>query len=204
MPEKEIAGEAREIVSEKKLQPRTTTAPVNLLGVAFDNVTLVETLERIEEMIASGKPHYVATPNVDFVVRARRDPRFRRVLLGAHLILCDGTPLIWASRIFGNPLPERVAGSDLIPQLVKLSAEKNYRLFFLGTTPEAGKQAAKNVRRQFPGIFVENYSPPFRPLNEMDNAEIARRIRAAQPDILLVAFGSPKAEKWMEANYRAF
>lgn len=200
---KEFVAAHGEHLPEIKLLPRTAKLPVHLLGVPFDNVTFHETLARIEEMILSRQPHYVATANVDFVVRARRDPRFRRALLGAHLILCDGTPLIWASRIFRNPLPERVAGSDLVPELVKLAAQKNYSLFFLGTTPEACAQAAANVRKQFPELVVDYFSPPFRPLHEMDNGEIAKRIRAAQPDIVLVAFGSPKAEKWMEANYRA-
>ncbi len=200
---KEIVAAPGEHLPEIKLLPRTAKLPVNLLGVPFDNLAFNETLDHIEEMISSRQPHYVATANVDFVVRARRDPRFRRALLGSHLILCDGTPLIWTSRIFGTPLPERVAGSDLVPELVKLAAQKNYRLFFLGTTPEACAQAAANVRKQFPEIVVDYFSPPFRPLHEMDNDEIAKRIRAAQPDIVFVAFGSPKAEKWMSANYRS-
>lgn len=200
---KEIVAVPGEHLPEIKLLPRAAKPPVNLLAVPFDNVTFHESLDRIQEMIWSRQPHYVATANVDFVVRARRDPRFRRALLGAHLILCDGTPLIWASRIFRNPLPERVAGSDLVPELLKLAAQNNYRLFFLGTTPEACAQAAANVRKQFPGIVVDCFSPPFRPLHEMDNDEIIRRIHAAQPDIVLVAFGSPKAEKWMQLNYRA-
>lgn len=193
--------EPEENLPEIKLLPRTAKPPVALLGVPFDNVTLASSLERIDEMIASGRSHYIATANVDFVVRARRDPRFRRALLGANMILCDGTPLIWTSRLLGNPLPERVAGSDLVPELLKRAAQKNYRLFFLGATPEACAQAAANVRKQFPQIVVDYFSPPFCPLNEMDNDEIAKRICAAQPDIVLVAFGSPKAEKWMSANY---
>jgi len=182
--------------------PHAGNHSVNVLGVPFDNLTLTETLDRFDLMIAAGRPHYVATANVDFVVRAGRDPRFRRALLGAHLILCDGTPLVWASRLLGTPLRERVAGSDLVSPLLKFAAEKNYRLFFLGTTPEINARDVANVRRQFPGIIVEGYSPPFRPLPEMDHDDIARRIEAAQPDILLVAFGSPKAEKWMESQHQ--
>jgi len=178
--------------------------PVTLLGVAFGNVTFTETLIRIEEMITSHQPHYVCTANVDFLVQARRDAELRRILNEAHLLLCDGLPLVWASRWLGSPLPERVAGSDLVPQLIRLAAKKNHRLFFLGATPEANEQAVANVRAQFPDVAIAgHYSPPFRPLPEMDHEEIAGRIRAVQPDILLVAFGCPKAEKWMAANYRA-
>ena len=176
------------------------TVSIDVLGVPFDDLTLTETLDRIDAMIASGATHYLATANVDFVVRARQDPLFRRALLGADLILCDGTPLLWVSRFLGQPLRERVAGSDLALPLLQRAAEKNHRVFFLGTTPEINAQAVANVRRQFPGIIVEGYSPPFGPLEEMDHDDIARRVRAAQADILLVAFGSPKAERWMESQ----
>lgn len=175
-----------------------------MLGVVFDNVTFAEALTRLDAMVASGRPHYVATANVDFLVCARRDPELRRILLDAHLVLCDGTPLVWASRWLGNPLPERVAGSDLVPQLLAMAARKNYRLFFLGASPEASLQAIANARERWPTLnVVGRFSPPFRPLAEMDHPEICRRIRAARPDIVLVAFGCPKAEKWMAAHYRS-
>ena len=183
--------------------PPMRPAQVAILGVAFDNVTVAETLSRIQDMIASRRPHYVVTANVDFLVQAQRDGELRQILAEAHLVLCDGTPLVWVSRLLGNPLPERVAGSDLAPQLIRLAAKNHYRLFLLGAAPEANEQAAANVRAQFPNLRVARYSPPFRPLPEMDDAEIAGWIRAARPDILLVAFGCPKAEKWMARHYRA-
>jgi len=196
----EIVAESRE-TSSKPASLHVHDPRVDLLGIAFNNITLAQTLERIDQMIASGRSHYVATANVDFVVRARRDPEFSRALSGAHLNLCDGTPLLWVSRWFNCPLCERVAGSDLVFPLLKFAAEKNHRLFFLGTTPEISDRAVAHVRARFPGLVVETYSPPFRPLREMDNEDIARRIRAAQADIVLVAFGSPKAELWMAENH---
>jgi N-acetylglucosaminyldiphosphoundecaprenol N-acetyl-beta-D-mannosaminyltransferase len=177
--------------------------PVAILGVVFDNVTVTQAVRRIEKMIASRKPHYVVTANVDFLTQARRDIELQRVLLNAPLVLCDGTPLVWASRLLGSPLPERVAGADLVPELIRLAAQKKYRLFFLGATEESATQAIANVHAQFPDIEIDHYSPPFRPLLEMDDAEIIRRIRAAKPDMLFVAFGCPKAEKWMAMHLRA-
>src|SRR5512135_1994126 len=100
--------------------------PIALLGVPFDNVTTAEAIELIERMVASRQPHYLVTANVDFLVQALRDIELRRILLEAHLVLCDGTPLVWASRWLGNPLPERVAGSDLVPRLLELAARRNY------------------------------------------------------------------------------
>jgi N-acetylglucosaminyldiphosphoundecaprenol N-acetyl-beta-D-mannosaminyltransferase len=177
--------------------------PIAMLGVSFDNLIIREAIRRIEEMIASRQPHYVATANVDFLVRARRDAELQRILLDAPLVLCDGTPLVWTSRLLGNALPERVAGADLVPELIRVAAKKNYKIFFLGTTEECCAQAITNVRQKYPNIEIDHYSPPFRKLLEMNNAEIFRRVRAAQPDILLVAFGCPKAEKWMAMHYRS-
>ncbi len=183
---------------------RRSPPPIAILGVAFDNVTLTEAVKRVEEMIASRRPHYIVTANVDFLVQARRDAELRRIFLDAHLVLCDGTPLVWASRLLGNPLPERVAGADLVPELIRRSATKGHRLFFLGASEDANAQAVANMRAQFPGVnVVGRYSPPFRALSESEREEMAERIREAQPDILFVAFGCPKAEKWIAANYRA-
>jgi len=177
--------------------------PIALLGIPFDNVTLNEAARRIEAMIASRQPHHVVTANVDFLVQARNDAELRRILINAHLVLCDGTPLVWASRLLGNPLPERVAGADLVPLLIRHAAKLNYRLFFLGGTSEVNERAVANVRAEHPGaIIAGHYSPPFRQWNEEDEKEIARRIRRAHPDLLFVAFGCPKAEKWIAQHYQ--
>src|SRR5258708_7813344 len=120
-----------------RARPSPDAPPIAILGVAFDNLSLSRTLAQIEQMIAAREPRYVVTANVDFLVQAGRDAELRRVLLDAHLMLCDGTPLVWASRLLGNRLPERVAGADLVPQLIRLAANNNYRIFFLGATPEA-------------------------------------------------------------------
>jgi N-acetylglucosaminyldiphosphoundecaprenol N-acetyl-beta-D-mannosaminyltransferase len=154
-------------------------------------------------MIASRQPHYLVTANVDFLVQAQADAELRRVLNEAHLVLCDGTPLVWASRLLGNPLPERVAGSDLVPVLLKLAAEKMYRVFFLGATLDSVEQAVSRLKEQYPSLnLAGHYSPPFRRLLRMDHEEIKRRIKEAQPDLLFIAFGCPKAEKWMSMHYR--
>jgi len=110
----------------------TSAPPIAILGVPFDNIDTAETVDLIEQMVASRLPHYLATANVDFLVQALHDVELRRILMDAHLVLCDGTPLLLASRLLGNPLPERVAGSDLVPLLIKIAAQKKYRVFFSG------------------------------------------------------------------------
>jgi len=183
---------------------REDRPPVAILGVRFDNVTTAEALTTIETMIDSRQPHYVVTANVDFLAQAQGDAELRRILANADLALCDGTPLVWASRLLGNPLPERVAGADLTPLLLKVAAEKQQRVYFLGGAPEALAEAVRRLQREHPTLVMAgHYSPPFRPLAEADNEEIVRRIREAQPDLVFVAFGCPKAEKWIAQHYRA-
>jgi N-acetylglucosaminyldiphosphoundecaprenol N-acetyl-beta-D-mannosaminyltransferase len=177
--------------------------PIAMLGVPFDNVTATEAVASIERMVASRRPHYVVTANVDFLVQAQSDVELRRILTEAHLVLCDGTPLVWASRLLGNRLPERVAGSDLVPVLLKVAAEKQYRVFLLGATPDSVEEAAARLRRDHPSLPLAGYySPPFSDLLAMDHEEIKRRVREARPDLLFVAFGCPKAEKWIAMHYR--
>ena len=184
--------------------PFPASSPIAILGVPFDNVTTAETLHLIDEMIASRRPHYFATANVDFLVQAAHDVELRRILFDAHLVLCDGTPLVWASRILGNPLPERVAGSDLVPLLLKVAAEKGYRPFFLGASPETIETAVARAQEQNPTLKIAGfYSPPFNKLLEMDHDEIRNRILQAQPDLLFVGFGCPKQEKWINMHYRS-
>src|SRR5208337_2810750 len=138
-----------------------------------------------DAMIASGQPHYVVTANVDFLAQAWGDVELRRLLFEAHLVLCDGTPILWASQWLGNRLTERVAGSDLVPRLIRAAAEKQHRIFFLGATPESAEQAVARLRHEYPeAIIAGHYSPPFRDLLEMDHQEIRERIAQAKPHLL--------------------
>lgn len=187
--------------SNSSRKPRSCIA---ILGVPFDSVTMEDTTELIEEMVSSRRPHYLATANVDFTVQALEDEELRRILFDAHLVVCDGTPLLWASRWLGHRLPERVAGSDLVPILLGLAARKGYRIYFLGGRADVTERAIANIRREYPGLnVVGSDSPAYAPLHEMEHEKIGARIRAAKPDLLFVSFGCPKQEKWISMNYRA-
>ena len=176
--------------------------PIAILGVPFDKITTEETVELVARMIASRAPHYLATANVNFAASAFRDVELRRILLEADCVLCDGMPLVWASRWLGNPLPERVTGADLVPRLLEESERRGWRVFFLGGSEESLGGATANMRARHPKLQISGaYSPPFRPLLEMNHEDILRRIADAKPDILFVAFGCPKQEKWIKMNY---
>ena len=164
-------------------------------------MTLAAAVDRIESMVAEGGFHYVVTPNVDFLVKARRDAELHRILVNADLVLCDGKPLVWASRWLGDPLPGRVAGSDLMPCLLQRATERGWRIFLLGGSPDVAAEAARRIASAHPSLpEVAHYSPPFRRLDEMNNDEIVDRLRAARPDIVLVCFGCPKQEKWISRH----
>ncbi len=181
-----------------------TEWPIALLGVPFDPVTLHGAVDRIDAMIDAWTPHYVVTANVDFLVQARRDAELRRILVDADLVLCDGTPLVWASRWLGNSLPGRAAGADLVPLLLQRAALRGWKVFLLGAAPGVAAEAARRIAKKYPTLpEVAHYSPPFRPLAEMNHDEIAARIRAVQPELLLVSFGCPKQEKWIAMHYRS-
>jgi exopolysaccharide biosynthesis WecB/TagA/CpsF family protein/anti-anti-sigma factor len=174
-------------------------APIAILGVPFDNVNLAEALALAEGMISSGQPHYATTVGVDFLAAAMDDVELRRILFDAHLVVAEDKTVVWASKILGNPLPESIAGPDLIPQLLALAEQKNWRVFLLGGDEAvAGKIRTRHPRLQLVGA----YAPPDQPLLEMDHENIQHRLHAAKPDILLVALGSPKSEKWISMNYR--
>lgn len=116
-------------------------------------------------------------------------------------MLPDGMPVVWAAKMMGVPLKARVTGADLLPRLFALSEQKQRRIFLLGATEERSDRAMQRIRREFPAADIcGRYSPPFQPLEKMDNDHILRLIEDAKPDILLVAFGNPKQEKWLHRH----
>lgn len=177
--------------------------PIVMMGVPLDQLNTTQTLEIITEMIESRSPHLIATANVDFLAQVQHDEELRRILVDADLIVCDGTPLIWMSRLLGDPLPERIAGSDLVPLLLDLAQEKGHRVFFLGGRDEVVAIAENKIKERWPRLTIAGmYSPPFAPMHQMDHSGICQRIREAKADMLFVSFGCPKQEKWLASNFR--
>ena len=175
-------------------------SPIAILGVPFDNLTLAETCSLAATMIESRYPHYATTVGADFLIAAQEDVELRRILFDAHLIVAEENLVVWASKILGNPLPGCVTVPNLIPQLFVLAEAKNWRVFLLG----GNDAVAQKIRARHPQLqLVGAFQPPEKPLLEMDHADILRRLREAKPDILLVAFGCPTQEKWINMNYRA-
>jgi N-acetylglucosaminyldiphosphoundecaprenol N-acetyl-beta-D-mannosaminyltransferase len=174
---------------------------VVILGVPIDLLGISETLDRIERMVqvgrSCGRIHQVATVNADFVVRAQFDPELRYLLQQADLLTADGMPLVWGARWLGQSLEGRVAGADLVPLLAERAAQKGLSIYFLGGEPGVAARAAGLLKQEHPELRIAGiYSPPFSPVLEMETSFL-EDIRLARPDILLVAFGNPKQEKWI-------
>lgn len=176
---------------------------IAILGVPFDNVTRPEAATLIRQMLASRKPHYLVTADIDFAVRAQGDDELRRILFDAHLVLCSGAPLAWATRLLGSPLPERLAGSELAPLLIRMAEERKLRVFFLGATSALAEETVAKLKAANPGLDVTGGAPNTLNLLEMDHEALGKRITEARPDILLAAFGCPLQEKWIAMNYLA-
>jgi len=172
--------------------------PIAVMGLPLDSVTSGEAVKAIESLILSGGSHQVATANLDFWLNSLQNPHLHRILAGCSLVVADGMPLVWASKMLGSPLAERVTGVDLVPQLAELSARKGYGIYLLGGQEGVADRAAKVLKLKYPGVrIVGTYAPFHGELAQMDHSEILDRIHAARPEILLVAFGNPKQEKWI-------
>lgn len=171
---------------------------VDILGIRVDNVTYGEALARMEKFVSDGRPHHVATVNPEFIVAAQKDPLFAEILNRTHLNLPDGQGLIWAARILGTPLRQRVTGVDTVLKLAALSAEKGYRLYLLGAAEGVAAAAAHELQLRFRGLQIAG-SQAGSPLPEEDQ-RLANEIRRTDAQVLLVAYGAPHQEKWIARN----
>ena len=176
-----------------------------ILGVPIDDLSSMdEALDRLGAFVENGrltgKPHQIATVNADFVVKAMQDQELRHILHEADMATADGMPLVWGARLLGVPLTGRVTGADMVPALAQRAAQEGYSLYLLGAAPGVAARAGEIMQEQNPGLKITGVlSPPKADVLDMDPG-IIDEVRAAKPDILLVAFGNPKQEKWIAMN----
>ncbi len=169
----------------------------NVLGIPIDALTMRQTVEQLLAWITQGQSRHVVTVNPEFIMLARRNMTFRHVLRNADLVVPDGIGTVVAARILGRALPERVGGVDLVEQLA-VAAPPGTRLFLLGARPGVARKAAAVLSARNSGLRVSGVFAGSPCLEHED--EIARRIIAARPDVLLVAFGAPAQEFWIARN----
>ena len=171
---------------------------IHILGTAIDDVSETEAIDRIAAFIASGTPHQVATVNPEFVMEARHNSAFRAALAAADLATPDGIGLLLVARARGTPLRGRVTGVALVERIADQAARRGWSLFLLGAAPGVAERAAAKLQRDHSSLRIAGcYAGSPRPA---DQPQIHALIRAAQPDVLLVAYGHPAQELWIARN----
>jgi N-acetylglucosaminyldiphosphoundecaprenol N-acetyl-beta-D-mannosaminyltransferase len=177
------------------------TERITLMGCQVDNLSMEETLGRIEQFIQSGRPHQHVVVNVDKLVKASRDPGLRKIINDCALVNADGMPVVWASRLLGKPLKERVAGVDLFEALMRRAGEKGWRVFLLGAREEVVRAVADTYQRKYPKLVLAGYRNGYWK-GEVEEAAVVEQVRASRADLLFVAISSPKKEQFL-GRYQA-
>jgi len=165
---------------------------VSVLGCPVDNFSLEETLVSIDEIIRRRCPSQHVVVNVDKLLKARRDPEFAHIISSCAIINPDGMPVVWASRLLGVPLKERIAGIDLMQKLIEHSSQKRYKVYFLGAREEVIIRLVARYQQQYPDLQIAGYSNGYWDASQEE--DIVRNIADSQADILFVGISSPKKE----------
>ena len=174
---------------------------VNILGVAVDAVTMPEAVAAVEYYMDARAGVTVATANAEMIMRATKDAALRDVLAAAALVVPDGAGTVWAARHLGHAMPERVAGYDLVQELLRRAPATHRRVYFFGAAPGVAEKAKAKAEQLYPGIKIVGVRDGFFSV-DMNDAIISD-IRTARPDLLLVALGVPKQEKWIHEHLAA-
>ena len=206
-----------------------STKSIDILGVKINRITMPEVLELCNSFIRSRRVHYIVTPNPEIIIKANTDEEYRTILNNANLALPDGIGVVWAGRVANaetdvknkilkslyyiffaltnlliilfarkrifSVIPERVTGADLVWEIAKLAAERGYTIYFLGGMPGVAAKTAEKLKFFYPNLKIAGTYAGYPGENSL-----ADRIRVARPDILFVAFGSPKQEKFIAEN----
>ena len=178
------------------------TDSIDILSVSVDRVDFAQTLAQIAEWIDDGDEaaplHQICTVNPEFLIEARRSPQFAAVLERADLCVPDGGGLLWAAKLLGAPMHERVTGSDGIYRICALAAQNGWRVYFLGAASGVAERASQALCGRYPGLLVAGtYSGD---PTDADWPEIQQRLQKSKPDILFVAFGHPKQDLWIDQH----
>lgn len=176
-----------------------TDAAINLFGCRIDNLSMLETVEVIRGFIESGNPHQHVVVNVDKLVKADRDPILRRIINECALVNVDGMPVVWASRLLGKPLKERVAGIDLFEALMRRAARDGWRVYLLGAAEDVVSKVREIYSQRYSGLQIVGWRNGFWSAEE--EPLVADTVAATRPDILFVAISSPKKERFL-AKYQ--
>jgi len=178
----------------------TLTRFVNILGVRIAALDYQRAIDAVERFIGDGRTHYACFSNVHVVTESQFDHQLKTAVNAADLALPDGMPLAWIANFEGHRLPGRVCGPEFMTRFCAATAGHGYRHYFFGGAPGVAEELAARLQHTYPGLTVVGAeSPPFRPLSEDEELELAARLND-RVDVLWVGLGCPKQEKWMHAH----
>lgn len=173
------------------------------LNTYVNNLSMKDCLEAIDSLVSQDKKSYIVAVNVDVIVKIEDDPYLKKIIDNAELVLVDGKPLQWIAKYQGNPIKEKISGSDLVPLLLKQASDKGQSVFIIGGKDRIAQKAKSNIEKSNPKIkIVGTYAPPLgfeKDQKELDKINVM--ISDCHPDILIACFGCPKQEKWIYENY---
>jgi N-acetylglucosaminyldiphosphoundecaprenol N-acetyl-beta-D-mannosaminyltransferase len=170
---------------------------VHLLNSGFAPLSLEETVDRIVERIQAGQRGYLCTVNVAILMMMREDPRLQRFVENAALVVADGQPLIWSSRLLGRALPERVTGVDLVERLCERAAREGLGVYLLGAKKDIVETLARGLRARYPGLVLSGVADGYFKTGAESEAR-AQAVAASGAKILVVAMGVPRQEYFIE------
>jgi N-acetylglucosaminyldiphosphoundecaprenol N-acetyl-beta-D-mannosaminyltransferase len=174
---------------------------IKILDVNFDKITMGELLNDLEVRISNNQKTFVITANPEIVMHAHNAPSYMSIVNQSDYTIADGIGVILGSNILGKPLPERIAGFDLMQNLLKKGNEKQWSAYFLGAKKEVIQQAVKNVETQYPNLKISGWNDGY---FNWETSKIEVEIAEKKPDLIFVALGFPKQEKWIERNFHTF
>lgn len=172
---------------------------VELLGVYIDALNIDQTVEKVATFIKTGRPHRVITVNPEYLYQGQKRQELLDLANSADLLTADGIGIVWACKVAGQPVPERVTGIDLMQRLCARGETEGWRVFLLGSTPGVADAAAEKLTQQHPGLTIVGTQHGY--FTDMESDRIAKNIKEAAPDVLFVALGAPRQEQWI-AQYQ--
>jgi len=174
----------------------------SILGLPFDALSLQQTIDVVISAIDKQQRCFLTTPNLNFLIAAQRDADFYQSVIDSDINIADGMPIVWLAKLFGIPIKERVAGSDVFAALSELKGrEKKIKVFFFGGKAGIAKQASEQLNKNSVGMLCCGYHDPgFVSVDEMSEDAIIQKINQAQPDFLVVALGAGKGQAWIQKN----
>lgn len=171
----------------------------HVLGCPIDRMTIPQCLDYFESVIAAGRSCHIVVVNAAKVVKARADHQLAEIIQAADLVGADGVPVVWASRLLGDPLPGRVNGTDLMEALFEMAARKGYSVFLLGARQQVIENAVGRLHQQYPNLRIAGYRHGYFS-SEAEEQQAAAMIHDSRPDILMLGMSTPMKEVWVSRH----